>query len=223
MRSSIFFAIVPMIMALLLLPAVAQAFAVNCGQRAFNYANGPNMIAANGTFYYPLGTVLMNTSGTIYFGSGSVFRSSDDVLYYPTGNVLKTSDGVVNHAMGTVARNASGELFNTDGTPRSQPLLINVPLSPQLTAVVKVAAGSKSSDLTIELSGEAGQTVSLNVTPAGAECPELALGQEVSLMHRAAHVTLKVRPGFSPDRVREAVQQALDKIPESTATPAPGR
>lgn len=201
----------------------AHAFTVNCGQRQVNYSSGAMMISAAGTIHYPTGTVMINSAGTVFFSSGSVFRSTEDVIYHPSGGILKTADGLASYAVGTPARNSSGELLNLDGSPAAQPIRMTVALSSQYNAVVNVAPNVKTSDISIELPAEAGQTVKIFITPTGVECPDLTADQEVTINHRSARVSMKVRPGFSPDRVREAVQQALDKIPESIATPAPSR
>ena len=88
----------------------------DCAQRMF-YANGRELRASNGTYFYPNGSAAITPDGKVRYVSGQQFSDASNNLFFGNGAPLMTQNGTLMYPEGNTLRSANGAVFYPDNSP----------------------------------------------------------------------------------------------------------
>jgi len=87
-----------------------------CGQRVL-YANGRELKATNGTYFYPNGSVAITPDGKVRYVSGQSFSDASNNLFFGNGAPLMNQNATLMYPEGNTLRTANGAIFYPDNSP----------------------------------------------------------------------------------------------------------
>jgi hypothetical protein len=198
------------------------------------YPNG-SYFKSGQNYYFSNGSYLQSGS-SIYYTNGSYFKSGDN-FYYPNGSYLKSGSSFY-YPNGSYARSGS-TLYLQNGQQTQFPVALTAAFGDK-TASFNVSANSATLTLNLDAINTSGVNgffrvdmsgvgALLNISAGGQQNGQvqLILGSDGSincnltggvtprhfvLNGNAATVTVDVKDGYDAERVRAAVQKALDSL-----------